>query len=451
MNQNYIGNYTGMFLETISSFIGSILTPTMLLISAVVLFPSSGIIDLLKPITFLRHVTEKQSGSHQSPLSALSIALAGTLGVGNITGVASALMSGGPGAVFWMWIGGFVVIAVKYSEVALAVKFREKSEKGFHGGAMYYIRDGLAGRFPAGFCHALSAFFALLCCANSLITGNLVQSNAAASILPGNHKFFMGIIMTAAVSLSIIAGADRIGRITEKTIPLLTGAYILLSGFIILQHRIMIGEILADIFSSAFSLKAATGGALGFSVREAVRFGVMRGIFSNEAGCGTSPTAHASADTVSPRHQGCLGVIEVVFDTHILCTLSALVFIIADRRFGCMPWGTGSDLSLAALEAFGRLGGKAAYIFLTAAVILFAYSTIIAQFYYGCHAIRFLSSKKEPQLIFCAITAVTVMLGVFLDSPVVWFFADIIIGIMTTLNCLIIILLRRELRYFPSL
>ena len=386
-----------------------------------------------------------------SPFKALSVALAGTLGVGNITGVASALMSGGPGAVFWMWIGGFVVLAVKYSEVALAVKFRKRQESGFCGGAMYYIRDGLSGRFPRGFCRALSAFFALLCCANSLITGNLVQSNAAASIIPGNHKLQVGIVLTAAVAISIIAGADKIGRITSKIIPPLTGAYMILALFVIVQHRIMIGDIFSEIISSAFSRKAAVGGAVGFSVREALRFGVMRGIFSNEAGCGTSPTAHASADTVSPRHQGCLGVIEVVFDTHILCTLSAFVLIIADRRFGCLPWGTISDSSAVTLDAFGSLGGKAAYVFLIVAIILFAYSTIIAQFYYGCCAVRFLSTKKEPQYIFGVMTAVTVLLGAFLNSPAVWVTADIIIGLMTAVNCGIMILLRRELRYFPPL
>jgi len=423
----------------------------MLLISALILFPTSGIVKLLKPKTFFRLITDKKSGSSQSPLRALSIALAGTLGVGNITGVASALMSGGPGAVFWMWIGGFVVLAVKYSEVALAVKFRKRQESGFCGGAMYYIRDGLSGRFPRGFCRALSAFFALLCCANSLITGNLVQSNAAASIIPGNHKLQVGIVLTAAVAISIIAGADKIGRITSKIIPPLTGAYMILALFVIVQHRIMIGDIFSEIISSAFSRKAAVGGAVGFSVREALRFGVMRGIFSNEAGCGTSPTAHASADTVSPRHQGCLGVIEVVFDTHILCTLSAFVLIIADRRFGCLPWGTISDSSAVTLDAFGSLGGKAAYVFLIVAIILFAYSTIIAQFYYGCCAVRFLSTKKEPQYIFGVMTAVTVLLGAFLNSPAVWVTADIIIGLMTAVNCGIMILLRRELRYFPPL
>lgn len=439
------------FFEIIASFIGTILTPSMLLISAVVLFPASGIVKLLKPKTFSRMITEKKSVFSESPLRALSIALAGTLGVGNITGVASALMSGGPGAVFWMWMGGFVVIAVKYSEVALAVKFRKHTANGFSGGAMYYIRDGLSGRFPAGFCRVLSALFALLCCANSLITGNLVQSNAASSILPGNNKLAAGIIMTAAAAISIIAGADRIGRITSKIIPPLTGAYIILSVFIIVQHRIMIGDILADIIVSAFTTKAAAGGVFGFSVREAVRFGVMRGIFSNEAGCGTSPTAHASADAVSPQHQGCLGVVEVVFDTHILCTLSAFVLLIADRRFGCMPWGTENDSSAITLDAFENLGGRLAYVFLIVAIILFAYSTIIAQYYYGCCAVRFLSTKKAPQYIFGVMTAATVLLGAFLNSPAVWVTADIIIGLMTAVNCVIMILLRRELRYFPPL
>ena len=260
-----------------------------------------------------------------------------------------------------------------------------------------------------------------------------------------------GLLMTTAVAFSIIAGAEKIGHITSKVIPVLTGAYIVLSLIIILQHRMLIGDIFCDIFSSAFSRKAALGGTVGFSVREAVRFGVMRGIFSNEAGCGTSPTAHASAETVSPRHQGCLGIVEVVFDTHILCTLSALVLVIADRRFGCMPWGTEGEPSAVTLDAFGSLGGTAACVFLMAAIILFAYSSIIAQYYYGCQAVRFLSRRKEPQIIFGIITAATSFAGAFLYSPTVWMTADMIIGLMTAVNCGILIILRRELRYFPPL
>ncbi|MBR5903103.1 MAG: sodium:alanine symporter family protein, partial [Clostridia bacterium] len=221
---------------------------------------------------------------------------------------------------------------------------------------------------------------------------------------------------------------------------------ILLSLAIILANYSLVPDSLWDILSSAFSAKSLLGGAAGFSVREAMRYGILRGIFSNEAGCGTSPTAHASADAVSPVHQGCLGVIEVVFDTIVLCTLSALVFLIAEKRYGYMLWGIEAEASKVTLDSFHLLGNTGSEIFITLAIILFAYSTIIAQFYYGTVAVRFLSDKKEPQIFFSVISAMTVFAGSVMFTPAVWLFSDIVIGIMTAVNCIVIILLRRKVK-----
>lgn len=442
-----------LLLESLASFIGSSFTPFFLFASALIMFPSSGVMRFLRPRLFIKLITEKKTDSQVTPFRALSVALAGTLGVGNITGVASALIAGGPGSVFWMWIGAAAVTAVKYSEVALAVRYRQNEKNGFYGGAMYYISEGTKDLLPPKAGRCLASVFALFCCMNSLITGNLVQSNAAASLFAEEHRLTAGCILTAAVAFSIIFGTGRFEKITSKLLPTLTFCYMALSVAIILVNRRLVPEIAHDIFSSAFSVKSVIGGAAGFSAREAMRYGIMRGIFSNEAGCGTSPTAHASADAVSPVHQGCLGVFEVVFDTIVLCTMSAFVFLIADRRFGCIPWGTDADAAKVTLDSFGALGISGTEIFMTAAIVLFAYSTIIAQFYYGTVAIRFLSEKKEPQIIYSVISALTVLCGSVMFAPAVWHFADIIIGIMTAVNCVVIILLRRKVkecsRYLP--
>jgi len=432
--------------EILSSLLGSAVTPFFLFLSALIMTPSSGISKVLHPKRFIPLITENKSESSVTPFRALSVALAGTLGVGNITGVASALIAGGPGAVFWMWVGAAAVTAVKYSEVVLAVKYRKRDCSGYYGGAMYYISHGLSEILPKKFCCTLASVFAVLCCANSLITGNLIQANAAATIIPGNHRFTAGCILTAAVVLSVIFGTGRIEKITARILPPLTLGYIVLCLVIIFRHRAIVPDIAADIFKSAFSLRSAAGGAVGFTMREAMRFGIMRGIFSNEAGCGTSPTAHASADTASPVHQGCLGIIEVLFDTVLLCTLSAFVFLIADRRYGCLPWGHDADASVVTLESFRYLGNGFGEVFITAAIVLFAYSTIIAQLYYGQIAIKFLSAKKQPQIIFLVISSASVLAGSVIYSPVLWLFADIIIGLMTAVNCMVIILLRKQVR-----
>jgi len=186
-------------IDGIASVLGTFITPLCLFISAAVMFPASGISNILNPVKFIKLVKEKKKNTDVSPFRALSVALAGTLGVGNITGVASALIAGGPGAVFWMWVGSAVVIAVKYSEVVLAVRYRRQDNGVFFGGAMYYIDTGLSDKLPSKFCRGLASLFAVLCCANSVITGNLVQSNAASSVIPDNHRVTAGCILSAAV------------------------------------------------------------------------------------------------------------------------------------------------------------------------------------------------------------------------------------------------------------
>lgn len=433
--------------EILSDFLGSFLTPFFLLAAALFLFPKIRPARLLKPRSFLHTLCDFPENAQNTPFTALSMALAGTLGVGNITGVASALVSGGPGAVFWMWAGAIFSIIIKYAEVYLAVKYRRHDGQ-WYGGAMYYIRDGLpsSSKIPYSVTAILGGVFAVLCCLNSLITGNIVQSNAAACVMPAEYRLTCGCILGILVLLSLFYGSRKIEKITAKLMPPLTAVYMIIAVTILIGNASLLPEVIGDIVRSAFAPRAVLGGTVGFTVREGVRFGVMRGIFSNEAGCGTSPTAHAASDTKSPHHQACCGVVEVVFDTLILCTMTALVLLIADRRYGILPWKSDADTAAVTLDAFRTLTGDAVYWILMIAVVLFAYGTIIAQIYYGTVAIGYLTRKKVPMLVYYALSAVCTVAGSVIASPVMWTLADIIIGIMTVINCAVLILLRRQCR-----
>ncbi len=435
------------YIEAVSSFIGSFLTPALLLISAFILIPR-----ILSKKRLLHRTqkskNKKDSISLKSSVKSLILALAGTLGVGNITGVASALISGGAGAIFWMWAGSLAVMFVKYAEVFLAMKFRNRDENGkFFGGTMYYIREGLGKKIGnRKFSRSLGVFFALMCTVNSLVTGNIIQSNAASYALSEDFRPIFGVILAALVLLAIIFGIKKIGKITALIIPPLAAIYVMISLFIIIGNFSLVPNIFRDIFTSAFSPSAIRGGAVGFSVKEAVRFGLMRGIFSNESGCGTSPTAHASSENPSPHSQALLGVAEVVIDTPVLCTLTALVMLIADSSFSCIPFHSSADPVGVTLDVFTLFGGNTLGNLISAAIILFAYSSIIAQIYYGEAALTFISAKKLPRFIYLALSVVTASLGGMISSPdALWLTADIVLGSMTAVNCLVLIILRHEL------
>lgn len=435
-------------IQWISSIIGGVITPFFLALTAFFLLFNLNYRKIMSPSGFIKSM-KPPGGSKigkNSPLRALALALAGTLGVGNITGVTSALISGGPGAVFWMWVGAVLVIGIKYSEVFLAVKYRQRDSMGWFGGAMYYIRDGVGKIISHRAASATGGMFAVLCVMNSLITGNIVQSNAAASVFSDGSRLKTGIVLGALVLLSILYGTRKIEKITAVLIPPLAGVYIIIASYFIITNIKLVSDVFRDIFKSAFSFRSVYGGAVGFSVREAVRFGVMRGIFSNEAGCGTSPTAHASAETSSPHNQGICGIVEVIFDTIILCTLTAIVMLIADKKFALIPWTTNADASEVTLDALSLLGGEICGKIIAVSIILFAYATIIAQIYYGTIAIEYISDKKAPKYIYYALSVVCAVVGAVISSEVMWLSADIILGVMTAANCAVIILLRKECR-----
>lgn len=428
--------------NTILSLLSGVAVPAMLLGCGLVLSVKIGILKILRPKPFFRKLTDIPKDSKNTPFKAVSTALAGTLGVGNITGVSAAILQGGAGAVFWMWIGAVFSMAIKYGEVALAVRYRKKNLDGtYSGGAMYTIRDGLGKHMGNGRAIRFGNLFAVLCIINALVTGTVVQANAAADVCMPVPEWVCGVFLAVLVLASAVYGIRRVGDITVKLIPALTVLYIVLSLGVILPNLSLFPSIFMRILREAFTFSSIGGGFTGFTIREAVRFGITRGIFSNEAGCGTSPTAHAAADTKSPHHQGIYGIFEVFCDTILLCSMTAFVILTADMRYGILSAGS----PLTTLEAYALFGGMLSYRILAFSVVLFAYSSILAQLYYGITALNYFSASYRVRRGYIALTVLCTFIGAVISPSVMWNTADFVVSLMTCLNIAVLWVMRREI------
>lgn len=324
-----------------------------------------------------------------SPFQAMSTALAGTMGVGNITGIATAMTLGGAGSIFWMWISAFFGMMTKYAEVLLAVRYRQKGASGYFGGPMYYMEKGIGSK-------VLAIIFSCLCIAASLGVGNMTQSNAislATNQLWSFPYWLSGLLTALAIGLVIIGGIRRIALVTEWMIPFLSIGYLTCSILVLILRADRLPEAIHLIFSSAFTPASAAGGVAGYTVSQAVRFGFARGIFSNEAGLGSAPIAHASADSSNPAAQGMWGIFEVFADTLVVCTLTALVILtsgVADGGF------TGAGMTSAAFSAvLGPWGGKMVSI----SLIFYAVAAIIGWSFYGEQSLSYLMPHKKNAVL----------------------------------------------------
>ncbi len=378
---------------------------------------------------------EKQRGK-MSPARAMLVALAGTLGVGNIAGVASAIAVGGAGAVFWMLVSAAAAMPVKYAEVVLSVGHRRFGSDGRpHGGAFFCIED--AGSRPA------AAVFALLCLAASLTLGSAVQSNAAAVVLTrsfGLPGAAVGILFGTAVFLSVLGGLDEIAALTAKLVPFVSIFYLAVTLAVLVSHPAGTAHAVSRIFAEALSPGAFTGGTLGFFTSKAVRLGVTRGIVSNEAGCGTAPIAHAGADTSSPAAQGLWGMFEVFADTVVICPLTALAVLIADGE-GVPP---SPDGMTAASDALGHFLPHSDLL-LAVPVTLFAFCTMLCWYHYGRESLSYLTGSRKAGVIYLIIYASAAALGAFSSEGILWSFADLTIGAMTAINLTALLYCRREI------
>ena len=369
-----------------------------------------------------------------SPFAALCTALAGTLGVGNIVGVAGAVSLGGPGALFWMWASALAAMVLKYAEVVLGVKWREKRAGEIHGGAAYYIKNALGNA-------AMSRLFAVLCVAASFTLGNAVQSRAAADAA----KLTLGVppavtgAVTAAICLAVtFGGLHSIAAFTTRLIPALTAVFIVMSVVSISAAAEKIPAVLAEVMRGAFSPSAAFGGIAGALFSRSVRYGIARGIASNEAGCGTAPTAHAAADTDSPVRQGLWGIIEVAVDTVVLCTLTALVILVNGTA------GAGDGIA-PVLSGFSAFFGRASDLAVCLCVFFLALSTVLCWSYYGAEAVRFLTPRRVWEKLYLAAFFALIIPFSVLDTTVLWELSDLVVSLMTAINVPVLISQSRDI------
>ena len=389
---------------------------------------------------FKRDLHKKDGGV--SPFQAVTTALAGTIGTGSIAGLATALVLGGPGAVFWMWISALVGMVTKYSEIALAIKYRERDESGaWRGGPMYYIRKGLGSRRLA----AAFAVFAMIACIG---TGNTTQSNSISGVLYSSFDipiWVTGAVLTVTVGAVIIGGVKRIASVNEKLVPFMAVFFILASIAALISGAARVPEAFGLIFREAFNFKAAFGGAAGYGILSAMRYGVARGVFSNEAGLGSAPIAHSASSTDDPAKQAMWGVFEVFITTIIICTMSALVVLTSDVYMnafaaGVRPEVNGAALSCAAYgEALPYVGGFGVSI----ATVFFALSTILGWAYYGevCAGYLFGRHSKTAVLVYRIVYVVFVFVGSVASIDTVWLIADCFNALMALPNLIALIAL----------
>ena len=380
-----------------------------------------------------------------TPFQAVCTALAATVGTGNIAGVAGAIAIGGPGAVFWMWVSALLGMCTKFSEVTLAVHFREKNQHGdWVGGPMYYIKNGLGPRW-----RWLAVVFSVLGILTVFGTGNATQVNtittAVNTALLNYHiissdsvntvNLVIGIVIMILVAMILLGGIKRIGRVTERLVPFMAVFYIILAIGVILVHVQNVPGVFASIFQGAFAPSAVTGGVVG-TMFLSMQKGVSRGIFSNEAGLGTGSIAHAAADTKDPVKQGYFGVFEVFMDTIIICTTTALVILCSGVP---VDYGTAAGAELT-ISGFTATYGNWVSIFTAAALCCFAFSTILGWGLYGTRCIEFLfgsTANKPFMLVYSAVA----IIGATVNLGLLWSIADTFNGLMSIPNLAALFLL----------
>ena len=442
-------------IESINSAVNNFIwgVPAMICIIGVglVLSIRTGFLQIRKfpyamKVTLGRMLKKKEaSDGAMTPFQAVCTALAATVGTGNIAGVAGAIAIGGPGAVFWMWVSALLGMCTKFSEVTLAVHFREKNSNGdYVGGPMYYIKNGLKKHW-----HWLAYLFSAFGVLTVFGTGNATQVNTITTAIDTalfNYNILsedkaaivnliIGIILAVLIALILLGGVKRIGSVTEKLVPFMALLYIILAMGVVLLNIKNVPYVFTSIFKGAFTPASVTGGAVG-SFFMSMKKGVSRGIFSNEAGLGTGSIAHACADTRKPVKQGFFGIFEVFVDTIVICTLTALVILCSGVGVGYGS-AAGADLTI---SGFTATYGNWVSIFTAVAMCCFAFSTIIGWGLYGTRCIEFLFGTRvnKPFMLVYALVAIV---GATMDLGLMWSIAETFNGLMAIPNLIAVFLL----------
>jgi AGCS family alanine or glycine:cation symporter len=431
---------------------GIVWGPPMLILligTGVVLTILTGAIQVRHLHTALREVlgklTHKGGGAGSvTPFQAVATALASTVGVGNIAGVATAIFLGGPGALFWLWVSGLLGMATKYAEIVIALHYREPDAAGvMRGGAMYTLKKGLKAPWLGG-------IFALLTAVAAFGIGNMVQANSVAESLKasfGTSPVIVGVVLVAVTAFVILGGITRIADVTQYLVPFMAIFYLIGGIIIIVLHADALPAALQLVLTDAFTGTAAAGGFVGSTMIMAMRYGVARGLFSNEAGLGSAPMVHAAAQTDHPVRQGMYGIFEVFVDTILICTTTGLVILVTGVWDG---GATGAALSARAFEV--GLPGAWGDLVVTTGLVFFAYSTIIGWSYYGETGIVYLLGARAA-LPYRLVWLVFIYLGATGSLHLVWDVADTLNGLMAIPNLVSVLvsiplLLRLQKEFF---
>ncbi len=387
-----------------------------------------------------------------TPFQAMTTALAGTVGTGNIAGVTGAIFIGGPGAVFWLWISALVGMVTKYSEVVLAVRYRERNEAGdWVGGPMYYIKNGLGKSWTW-----LSYIFAFFGITASFGIGNTTQVDSIATAIGTAVSAFggdasntvfriaIGVVVAVIVAFVIIGGIKRIGAVTERLVPAMAVIYIIAALVVVFGNIGQIGNVLGDIFKGAFQPAAVCGGAAGVAIMTTIQKGIARGVFSNEAGLGSAPIAHAATSETDPVKQGVYGIFEVFMDSIVICTLTSLALLMGLYGQGAeLTWGQGAGSEMVVQAFSGVFSGKVAAIIIAVGLSLFALSTVLSWALYGSRCCEFLFGKiaKPATMVYKVIFCIVLIIGSTLGLDIVWDIGDALNGLMAIPNLIALLLL----------
>ena len=413
--------------------------------------------------------TKKVSGhtkdnSSISQFQALCTALAATVGVGNIAGVAAAIVAGGPGAIFWMWVAAFFGMMTNFSENVLGIFYRRKVGGEWAGGAMYYLRDGLGSKKGCQWIgKVLAVLFACFAVLASFGIGNMGQVNKIVANLESAfdvpalssvalydgvtlYSVVIGGVLLVLAGLIILGGMQRIAKVAEKIVPSMIVLFIVGSLIIICVNGNRVGAAFGSIFGGAFSGKAVWGGAVGVTLRQVVTWGFKRGVFSNEAGLGSSVMVHACSNVKEPVRQGMWGIFEVFADTMVICTMTALVILtggMVDLNTGALAGGL-TDATLVS-AAFGNVFGKGGAMFVAVAILLFAFTTVLGWSQYGSKAVEYLGGKKAKQ-IYQVFFVLLILSGALMTSSLAWDISDTFNGLMMIPNLIGVVALSGQVR-----
>lgn len=377
-----------------------------------------------------------------SQFQALAVAISAQIGTGNVAGVATAITAGGPGAIFWMWLSAVLGMSTIFAEALLAQKYRVVSHGKYIGGPAFYITHGLTPKIGRGAASFLSGFFSIALIVALGFIGNATQANSIASAVTiafDVPSLAVGIVFAVLAGMVVIGGVNRIANIAQFVVPFMAVVYILCAVVILFEFSDHIVPMFNHIFTAAFNPEAVLGGAAGIGMREAIRFGVARGLFSNEAGMGSTPHAHATADVKHPVQQGMTAFVGVFIDTILVCTATALIILLTDANL------SGEQGAAVTQFAFNKVFPGFGSQLLAVCLTFFAFTTIIGWYYFGESNIRFLFRGRHLG-IYRALVLLAIVLGTLGKVHLVWNLSDMFNGFMVIPNLIALFLLRKEIR-----